>query len=138
VLGLAADPERLRERLPALRALTRPLGEIRRTAARLAVALAPVLRDFSVEVIDCASEIGSGAQPGQDIASAAVAATPQSAKGRGRALQRLSDAFRGLPVPVIGRIQDEAYLLDCRCLVDEEDVEALVAQVGGLRPTGQP
>jgi len=137
VLGLAADPERLRERLPALRALTRPLDEIRRTAARIAVALAPALKDFAVDVVDCASEIGSGAQPGRDIASAAVAIKPRATKGRGSALQRLSDGFRALPVPVIGRIQDDAYLLDCRCLVDEKDVESFIAQVGNLDLSSQ-
>ncbi len=137
VLDLAGDPERLRERLPALRALTRPLEEIRRTAARIAVALAPVLNEYAVEVVPCVSEIGSGAQPGRDIASAAVAIAPRAAKGRGSALRRLADAFRALPIPVIGRIQDDAYLLDCRCLLDEADADAFIAQSGGLDPAGQ-
>jgi L-seryl-tRNA(Ser) seleniumtransferase len=135
VLRLAADPERLRERLPALRALTLPLDTVRRTAARIAVALAPMLKEFSVEVVDCTSEVGSGAQPGRGIASAAVALTPRAAKGRGRALQRLSEAFRALPVPVIGRIQDDTYLLDCRGLADEKDTESFIAQLGSLDPS---
>ncbi len=134
VLSLAADPERLRERLPALRALTRPLAEIHRTAARIAVALAATLKEFTVEVVDCASEIGSGAQPGRNIASAGVAVTPRAVKGRGTALLQLAEAFRALPVPVVGRIQDDAYLLDCRCLVDEEDTESFIAQLGSLDP----
>jgi len=137
VLALAADPERLRERLPALRALTRPLDEIRHTAARIAVALAPVSEEFSVEVVDCASEIGSGAQPGLGIASAGVAIASRTTKGRGSALKRLADAFRALPVPVIGRIQDDAYLLDCRCLVDEEDTESFIAQLVSLDLSGR-
>ena len=132
VLLLAADPERLGERLPTLRALTRSLDETRRSAARVAVALAPALKDFVVEVVDCASEIGSGAQPGRHIASAGVAITPRAARRRGSALQRLARAFRALPIPVIGRIQDDAYLIDCRCLVDEADTESLVAQLGRL------
>jgi len=132
VLGLHEDPERLRERIPALRALARPLDEIRRTAARLAVALAPALDDFTVAVVACASEIGSGAQPGREIPSAAVAITPRAAKGRGGALRRLAGAFRALPVPVVGRIQDDAFLLDCRCLPDGEETESFLAQLGRL------
>jgi len=137
VISLATDPERLRERLPALRALTRPLEEVRRTAARIAVVLAPLLNDFSVHVTECTAEIGSGAQPGRGIASAAVTVTPRAAKGRGRALQGLSEAFRALPIPVIGRIQDDAYLLDCRTLVDEQETESFIAQLASLHPADQ-
>jgi L-seryl-tRNA(Ser) seleniumtransferase len=132
VLAIAEDPERLAERLPALRALTRPLDDVHRSAARVAVALAPALKDFVVEVVDCASEIGSGAQPGRDIPSAAVAVTPRAAKGRGSALQRLAAAFRALPIPVIGRVQDNALLLDCRCLLEPADIESFMAQIDRL------
>lgn len=71
------------------------------------------------------------------IASAAVAITPRAAKGRGRALQRLSEAFRALPVPVIGRVQDDACLLDCRTLVDAQETEWFIAQLGSLRSLDQ-
>ena len=117
-------------------ALTRPLDEVRRTAARVGVALAPALPDFAVEVVECAAEIGSGAQPGRDIASAAVAIRPRATRGRGHALQHLSDRFRALPIPVIGRIRDDAYLLDCRGLADEQEVESFIAQLGMLVPSG--
>jgi len=137
VLDLAADPDRLRERLPALRALTRPLDEIRRTAARVAVSLAPLSKDFAVEVVDCVSEVGSGAQPGRGLASAAVAVTPRAPRGRGSALRGLAAAFRALPVPVIGRVQDDTFLLDCRCLADAADVESFIAQLDRLIPVGQ-
>jgi L-seryl-tRNA(Ser) seleniumtransferase len=135
VLALAEDPDRLATRLPALRALTRPLDDVRRSAARVAVVLAPALKDFAVEIVACASEIGSGAQPGRDIPSAAVAITSRAAKGRGSALQRLAAAFRALPIPVIGRIQDDAFLLDCRCLVDEADTESFMVQLDRLDPS---
>jgi len=136
VLALAADPDRLRERLPTLRALTRPQGEIRRTAERVSAALAPALRGMAaVGVVECESEIGSGAAPSQHVASVAVAVTPLAARARGGALKRIAAAFRALPVPVIGRVRQDAYLLDCRCLEDAA-VEPFIAQLGSLDPAG--
>jgi L-seryl-tRNA(Ser) seleniumtransferase len=91
--------------------------------------VAAVLTGFAVEVVDSAAEIGSGALPGRSVPSAAVAIAPLAAKARGGALKRLAAAFRALPVPVIGRVQDDAYVLDCRGL---EDTDAFIAQLGRL------
>ena len=33
----------------------------------------------------------------------------------------ISSAFRALPVPVIGRIKDGAFIMDLRCLEHEEE-----------------
>jgi L-seryl-tRNA(Ser) seleniumtransferase len=49
----------------------------------------------------------------------------------GKGLDRLADAFRGLPIPVIGRIQDSTLLFDLRTLDDEA---AFVAQLPELAP----
>jgi L-seryl-tRNA(Ser) seleniumtransferase len=128
VLRLYRDPDRLTERLPTLRALTRPADEIAAAARRLAPRVAACLGDgVSVAVVACDSEIGSGALPTQTIASAGLALMPRAKRGRGTALKRLAEAFRRLPVPVIGRIKDDAFLLDLRCLEDEEDFAAELA-----------
>ncbi len=116
VLRLYADPERLAARVPVLRLLARPVGEIRASAERMRERLRPVLEralggKFSVEVIACESQIGSGALPTRRIASAGLAIRPGG--------DRIAAAFRRLPVPVIGRIHRGALLLDLRCLQDE-------------------
>ena len=108
VLRLYLDPDRLAERLPTLRLLARPLADIRAMAARLHPALE---KKFEVSVVDCESQIGSGALPAQRIASAGLAIRPGTA--------RIAAAFRNLPIPVIGRIQDGAFILDLRCLENE-------------------
>ncbi len=41
---------------------------------------------------------------------------PTAKKGVGTRLKRLADAFRNLPMPVIGRIQENALWMDLRCL----------------------
>jgi L-seryl-tRNA(Ser) seleniumtransferase len=108
VLRLYSDPDRLPARLPTLRLLARPVAEIRALALRLL----PVFQNkFEVTVIDCESEIGSGALPTQRLPSAGLAIRPGTAK--------TATAFRGLPIPVIGRLQDGAFILDLRCLEDE-------------------
>lgn len=135
VLCLYRDPDRLAERLPTLRLLARSADAIRAAAQRLLPQFRAALEGLaSVQVRDCESQIGSGALPTQGIASAALAITPsQSSRGSGRALARLAAAFRGVPIPVIGRIEAGALLFDLRCL-EEIDEAALLAQLGGVAP----
>lgn len=132
VLRLYADPARLIERHPVLRQLTRPLDRIRSSAERMRPVLAAKLDGVaSVEIVDCDSEIGSGALPSRKIASAGLAVRPlRSARG-GTALKSLAAAFRKLSIPVIGRIQDGRFIMDFRCLEDES---AFAAQVASLEP----
>lgn len=132
-LKLYRDPGRLAERLPTMRFLSRPADEIRALATRLAPALQPALgAAFDVSVIDCQSQIGSGALPLSTIASAGLAVTPTD--GSGMRLTGLSAALRRLPMPVIGRVERGALILDLRCLEDEErfltNLSGLPAEMG--------
>ena len=121
VLGLYRNPERLVERLPTLRLLSRPRADIEATAARLHAAVAGALNGLaSVEVSACESEIGSGALPTRLLPSAGLTITPRGGRrGRGASLEQLAAAFRALPIPIIGRRQGGALILDLRCLDDE-------------------
>jgi L-seryl-tRNA(Ser) seleniumtransferase len=49
----------------------------------------------------------------------------------GTALEHIARAFRQLPIPVIGRIQNGAFIFDLRTLEDEA---AFVDQLPGLNP----
>ncbi len=119
-LRLYRDPDRLAARLPTLRALSRPVGEIEALARRLAPAVQGRLQDrFDVEVVECASQVGSGAMPVDTLPSAGLAIRPARERGAGRALGELAAALRRLPTPVIGRTGGQALVLDLRRLEDE-------------------
>ena len=130
VLALYADQARLAERLPVIRLLTRPLADIRAAAERLLPAVDAAVNGIaSAQAISCQSQIGSGALPTRTIESAGLAIRPRAARGVGTALQRIAGAFRRLPVPVIGRIEDDAFIMDVRCLDDESAFTAQLAEL---------
>ena len=116
ILPMYRDPERLTERLPTFRLLTRPREEIEAQAQRLLPAFASALTGAAeVSVVPCRSQVGSGSLPVEALASAALALRPR----RGRSVARLSRAFRALSLPVLGRIAGNALLFDLRCLEDD-------------------
>ena len=120
VLRLYGDPDRLAQRVPALRLLSRPTADIAAQAQRLLPALAQWTGERGrVDVVPVQSQIGSGSLPVDLLPSFALRIAPAGRRGGGRSLDALAAALRGLPLPVIGRIADGALLLDLRCLDDE-------------------
>jgi L-seryl-tRNA(Ser) seleniumtransferase len=131
VLQLYTNPEKLAERLPTVRLLSRSQDDIRALAVRLSPTLSQCLGErFDITPEDCHSQIGSGSLPTARIPSAAlVIRSKETKKKAGSMIRHLTDAMRSLPCPVIGRIQDNALWLDLRCL---EDDERFVAQLTHL------
>ena len=120
VLKLYQDPSRLAKKLPTLAVLTRPLAEIRAQAERVAPRIAEVSAPrYEVAITECHSQIGSGALPVETLPSVGVRIN--SADDSDQAIRELAASLRGLPVPVIGRINSGAYFLDFRCLDREDD-----------------
>ncbi|HEX6004861.1 MAG TPA: L-seryl-tRNA(Sec) selenium transferase, partial [Burkholderiales bacterium] len=128
VLRLYSQPERLAAELPTLRWLLRPLADIEAQAERVRAPVAAALSGIApVAVIACASQIGSGSLPIDLLPSAAIAIGGD--KRRGSIAERTAAAFRRLPLPVLGRINDGAFLMDLRCLDDEA---GFIAQLPAL------
>lgn len=123
VINLYKDPRRLSKRLPILKDLTRPLGDINALAERVQPHVASVLEGQAVvSVEECKSQIGSGALPLDLLESRAVVIRCVADKtGKDAFLTSLSLQFRRLPKPVVGRIHDGALIFDLRCLYDEEE-----------------
>ena len=104
------------------------MAEIRASAERVAAKLRGRFAG-RVELVECASRIGSGALPVDTRPSAGIALRPRSSTGgrsSGRRVEELAAALRALPLPVVGRIREGALVLDLRCLERDGDlVEAL-------------
>ncbi|MGG6318497.1 L-seryl-tRNA(Sec) selenium transferase [Stenotrophomonas geniculata] len=129
VLALYREPELLAHRLPTLRTLSRTQDDIDAQAQRL---LQPVrdglASEHSLERAAMHSQIGSGAQPQAQLASAGLRVTSTRRGG----LDRLAKRLRQLPQPVLGRIADDALWLDLRCL-EPADEAAFLAQWSTLQ-----
>jgi L-seryl-tRNA(Ser) seleniumtransferase len=63
------------------------------------------------------------------VPSAGLAIRPVASRGAGRALTNLAASFRALPIPVIGRIEKDALVLDLRSLEDEAQFISNLAQL---------
>lgn len=122
VLNLYRYPEKLVDRLPTLRLLTRSLPEIESLAERIKPALEKAVgKKARIKIIECKSQIGSGSLPVESLPSFCIAISkPENEKHTGSYLNHIASAFAKLPMPVIGRIKDDALCLDVRCLEDEE------------------
>jgi L-seryl-tRNA(Ser) seleniumtransferase len=120
-LKLYRDPDKLAQHLPTFRWLSLPTTEIEARARRMRRNVqAAVGSSFLVEVVACPSQIGSGALPLVTLPSAGLAVRPLATRGAGRLLKSLAAGLRNLDVPVIGRIEGQALVLDLRCLDDED------------------
>jgi L-seryl-tRNA(Ser) seleniumtransferase len=131
ILRLYRDPDRLAERLPTLRLLGRPAAEIEAASRRVLPGLRQALAGhYEASPISCQSQIGSGSLPVERLPSHGITIRPvKRGKGEGAALERLAAAFRTLPIPVIGRIEDNALVFDLRCLEDEAGFIRQIAEL---------
>jgi L-seryl-tRNA(Ser) seleniumtransferase len=131
VLRLYRNPVTLTQHLPGLRQLTRAIADIEAMAARVVGPLAQAIsQDYEVSVREGFSQIGSGAMPAETIAT--VCLHIQSSSQSDTALRRLAAAFRQLPLPVIGRMNNGALIFDLRTLEDDSQFLEQLPRLGAL------
>ncbi len=121
VLKLYENPEKAVKKIPTLRLLLRSKEEIKNTVDRVLPELQSHMERIAIlEVVDCQSQVGSGALPNQLLPSVGIAIRLKNKKSRnGHFLSKVSEVFRKLPIPIIGRIHDNAFILDLRSLENE-------------------
>ncbi|MDD5450566.1 MAG: L-seryl-tRNA(Sec) selenium transferase [Desulfovibrionales bacterium] len=115
-LRLYLDDEGVVKQIPTLRLLTVPIAEINKKALQLYRRLTKAAVDhLSLRVIDVDSQVGGGALPLQKLPSRAVAVQP-----KGFSVTELEARMRSLSRPVIGRIENDQFIMDMRTVSTEE------------------
>jgi L-seryl-tRNA(Ser) seleniumtransferase len=102
--------------IPTLSMLTLPPEEIRLRAQKILRRIKKKLAGHcDTALIATTSRVGGGAMPEYNLKSWAIALQPH-----GMSLNILEREFRRLPVPLIGRIENERFLIDVRTIQDRE------------------
>ena len=115
-LRLYLDEETALARVPTLRMISAPYDQLRRRAARLKRKLAAAAGETArVDWTDGQSQIGGGALPDQGLKTRLVVIRPLT-----MSVNRFEEWFRSRSVPIIGRIEEEAFILDVRTMNDED------------------
>jgi len=133
VLALYRSPELLPQRLTTIRLLTRPESAMQQQAETLVPVLQQVLgAAYLVHGAAMSSQVGSGALPVDQLPSFGLMIRANPGHRQSNPLGRLEQAFRKLPRPVLGRISNDAFCLDLRCL--DGDQQEFIRQLDLLQP----
>lgn len=127
-LRLYRDPARAALEIPALRMLSEPAESIAERARRTLDG-SPVPGGARLEVCELRSVVGGGSFPEFEFPSAGWTVT-------GVGADRLEAACRRGRPPLVGRIRDEAFLLDFRTLLPGQEVAAREVLFGALARIG--
>jgi L-seryl-tRNA(Ser) seleniumtransferase len=118
VLRLYFDEERARQQIPTLNMLTVDPRVIEKRARRLARRLKKKLTHrCRITIKETEARVGGGALPEEPLTSWSVVINPHDIS-----VNQLEEKLRTVAVPVIGRIEEDLYLLDMRTVADDEIV----------------
>ena len=116
VLRMYYDHETVVSRIPTLKMLTASPDIMNRRAKLLVRMVKKSLAEkCSIAVKVTGSRVGGGALPEEDLESRAVVLDPLD-----RTVNELEKNLRMNPLPVIGRIEEDRYILDMRTVADDE------------------
>ncbi|MBW1849532.1 MAG: L-seryl-tRNA(Sec) selenium transferase [Deltaproteobacteria bacterium] len=115
-LSLYRDPETAIHRIPTLNMLLCPLAQIQKKVKRLEKMLKNLnVQDMSISVVDLSSKAGGGSLPLLNLPSKGIEVTIQ--KMTANAIEK---HMRSNMPPVIGRIENDAFIMDLRTVQDDE------------------
>jgi L-seryl-tRNA(Ser) seleniumtransferase len=111
------SPDITRE-IPTLRSFTRGVDEIGDLGKQLLPRLQRALGDgYRLALEESTSQIGSGALPTEELPTVVIAIAHETLNAN-----RIAENFRRANPPIIGRIQDDSFMLDLRTIFDPEDL----------------
>ena len=115
-LRLYRDPEKAVHLIPTLHMLTIPFDLIKKRADKLYKLLSKINNPaLSITLVDRSSKAGGGSLPLLDLPSKCIAV-----KIEGVSANSLEKRMRENMPPVIGRIEDDYFLMDLRTVQEEE------------------
>jgi L-seryl-tRNA(Ser) seleniumtransferase len=115
-LRLYLDDRQALEGIPTLRMIAASYPVLRRRAAGLKrLLLRRVGLGLEIGLADGYSTIGGGALPEQGLRTRLVTVRPLT-----MSVNRLEERLRSQSIPVIGRIENDLFVLDVRTLVDDD------------------
>jgi L-seryl-tRNA(Ser) seleniumtransferase len=114
-LHLYRDPEKAVESIPTLRMLTCPLEQIKEKADMLLNMLKDISNDICCEIVDRDSRAGGGALPLLELPSKCICV-----EIHGVSVNQVVTMMRLNTPPVIGRIEDNRFIMDLRTIQNHE------------------
>ncbi len=110
------DPEKAMRAIPTLRMLTLPIDQIEKQAIRLLKRLEkiddPRLR---TQLLNCPSKAGGGSLPLLELPSKCIGVTISSVSAN-----HIDRFMRDATPPVIGRIENDVFIIDLRTVQDDD------------------
>lgn len=115
-LRLYRDEKKAVRMIPTLRMLTMNIGEIETRASNLVEELKNIDKSrLEISLIERSSKAGGGALPLLELPSRCL-----SIRLQGMSANALEKSLRENDPPIIGRIEDDAYIMDPRTLRDDD------------------
>jgi L-seryl-tRNA(Ser) seleniumtransferase len=120
------------ESLPAWQLLTTPVENLRNRAERIAPQLAQAADIATAAAVETRSPVSAALAPDGGLLSYGVALTTRT-----NSIAELDNRLRTLPLPIIGRIENNRLILDLRTVLPRQD-RALVEVIVGTPVKDQP
>ncbi len=128
-LRLYRDPAKAEQSIPFLAALATPVPNLRLRAERLAPQIQQQKQLIeSVQIVETKATLGGGSIPAQEIDSIGLQLVPRTIS-----VDALASRLRRAAYPIMGRIEDNALILDLRTIQPAEDLR-LVESILSLAP----
>ena len=122
-LRLYLDPQTALTNIPTLQMLAVPAEELHQWCEKLLPKLQGSLGDAAeLNVCEACATVGGGALPLAELPGWVIALVPQDIS-----LNELASRLRSCDPPVVGRIQDDRFLIDPRALNNDDEESLLQA-----------